>query len=123
MQHVRLFENFRMGGMAPLMYATCIASDNWSAVGMLSSADEKMIADYERSNPGELSIEKFPIQSDGEFIILSGSGEWKPCKDGDTYDSKNGYVFPILNNGQLFVGHTGAEADFMIMSLSDLMSY
>ena len=123
MKHVRLFENFGKGGMAPIMYATCIASDDWTAVGMLSSADEKMIADHERSYPGELSIEKFPIESDGEFIILTGSGQLKHCKDGDTYDSENGYVFPILNNGQLFVGHTGTEAEFMIMSLSDLMSY
>jgi len=129
MKHVKLFEAFDDSETNDLSYGGnaqvyCInSSGEASAVGMLDPDEEKMLAIYISSNPGNLMVEKFPAGQDGDFILLTGEGEWKFVQSGDTYDpGEGGIVFPILGFGQMFVALGGSQTTFEVMPFKQVLS-
>jgi len=125
MKHIKLFESMndemQISAFAG-SHVTCISGDNGSAVGMLDPEEEKMLASYLASNPGALIIQKFPLGDEGDFVVLTGNGEWVYIKVGDTYDpGEEAYVYPILGFGQMFAGFAGAQTTWTVGSLSELL--
>lgn len=89
---------------------------------MLDQQEEKMLANYIASNPDYLTIQKFILGSDeGDFVVLTGDGEWKYIKVGDKYyPGEEAYVYPILGFGSIFAGFVGAEITWIVDKFSDI---
>lgn len=131
MKHIKLYESMEYGMQSSTFsgktssgsYVFCIGGDNGSAVGMLDPQEEKMLADYLRSNPGSLTIQKFPlVGQEGDFVVLTSDGEWKYIKVGDRYYSSDPvFVYPILGFGQMFVGFAGAQITWKVDDLSNIL--
>jgi len=110
------------GNPSNVAYVTVISGDNGSAVGMLDPEEEKMLDAYEKSNPGSLTIQKFPLGDNSDFMVLTETGEWKYIKVGEIYNpGEECYVYPILGFGQMFAGFAGAQTNWMVGKLSDLL--
>ena len=131
MKHIKLFESMNdemqdatfFGNPSNMAYVYCISGDNGSAVGMLEPKEVEMLASYAESNPNTLRmIEKFPAGGDGDFVLLTGDGEWKYIKSGRTYNAGEGAtVWPIFGFGRMIAGFAGAQTDWMVGSLSDFI--
>ena len=114
-KHISLFESFgseryeeskfRSKGSN---YVTCITSEGgWSAVGMLSSSQEKYV---NQLDPRTIDVVEFQSDSDGDIVVQDGeTGEFRLIRNGERYITNYGHPFPILFN-QMFVvrsaGHT-----------------
>lgn len=131
MKHIKVFESMEdemeistsSRKTSSGSYVFCISGDNGSAVGMLEPHEQKMLADYLKSNPGSLDIQKFPLSDQvGDFVVLTGNGEWKYIKvGGQYYPGEEAYVYPILGFGQMFVGFAGAEITWNVGKFSDIL--
>lgn len=130
MKHIKLFESMNDGMQDPTFfenpgnaaYVYCIAGDNGSAVGLLDPREEKMLAEYVKGSPDTLSIERFPAGVDGDFVLLTGDGEWKYIKPGRTYNPGEGAtVWPIFGFGQMIAGIAGAQTDWTVGGFSDII--
>ena len=132
MSHIKLFEQFmgdtpESAGMAAKPsdggeYVTCIGSDGgWNAAGILLPDDEKYVQDLQMKYPDEVTVEYFPVDSTGSFLFLSGlGGGFQICHDGDMYDSKDGYVYPILSNKLYVMSANGHTVDVDIIEAKDI---
>ena len=130
MKHIKLFESMNdemqdatfFGNPSRIAYVYCISGDNGSAVGILDPEEEKMLASYVENNPDTLTIEKFPAGEDGDFMLLTVDGRWKYIKSGQTYNAGGGgTVWPIFGFGQMFVGLAGAQPNWMVGELADII--
>ena len=131
MKHIKLFESMNdemqdatfFGNPSNMVYVYCISGDNGSAVGMLGPKEVEMLASYAESNPNTLTIEKFPDGEDGDFVLLTGDGEWKYIKSGRAYNAggEGATVWPIFGFGQMLAGIAGAQTNWMVGSLSDII--
>ena len=130
MKHIKLFESMNdemqdatfFGNPSSIVYVYCISGDNGSAVGMLDPEEEKMLASYVENNPDTLLIEKFPDGGDGDFMLLTVDGEWKYIKSGQTYNAGEGAtVWPIFGFGQMLVGLAGAQPNWMVGELANII--
>jgi hypothetical protein len=120
MAHIKLFEQFmgdtpESAGMATKPsdggeYVTCIGSDGgWNAAGILTPDQEKYVKALQMKYPDEVTVEYLPADKPGAFLFLSGlGGGFQICNDGDMYDSKDGFVFPILSY-KLYVIYAGGH--------------
>ena len=132
MKHIKLFESMNdemqdatfFGNPSNIAYVYCISGDNGSAVGMLEPKEVEMLASYVENNPNTLSIQKFPDQGgDGDFVLLTGDGEWKYIKAGRTYNAggEGSTVWPIFGFGQMLVGLAGSQANWMVGELANII--
>ena len=130
MKHIKLFESMNdemqdatfFGNPSNMAYVYCISGGNGSAVGMLDPKEVKMLASYVESNPNTLTIEKFPVGGDGDFMLLTRDGEWKYIKAGRTYKAgEEATVWPIFGFGQMIAGFAGGQTNWTVGRLSDII--
>ena len=133
MAHIKLFEQFmedapEFGGMATKPsdggeYVTCIYSDGgWNATGILTPDQEKYVQDLQMKDSG-VTVEYLPADKPGAFLFLSGEGGgYQICNDGDMYDSKDGFVSPILSYKLYVMSANGHTVDFDIIDPKDIFN-
>lgn len=131
MKHIKLFESMNdemqdatfFGNPSETVHVYCISGDNGSAVGILEPKEVEMLARYVKKNPNRLMIKKFPDSGgDGDFMLLTSDGEWKYIKSGQTYNAGEGAtVWPIFGFGQMLAGLAGAQANWMVDELANIL--
>jgi hypothetical protein len=132
MKQIKLFEEFmdspKYSGMATNPsdggeYVTCIYSDGgWNAAGILTPDQEKYVQDLQRKDPG-VTVEYISVNGSGSFLFLSGlGGGFQICNDGDMYDSKDGFVCPILSYKLYVMSSGGHTVNFQIIDPKDIFN-
>jgi hypothetical protein len=133
MAHIKLFEQFmgdtpKSAGMSTKPsdggeYVTCIGSDGgWNAAGILTPDQEKYVQDLQMKDSG-VTVEYLPVDKPGAFLFLSGEGGgYQICNDGDMYDSKDGFVSPILSYKLYVMSASGHTVDFDIIDPKDIFN-
>lgn len=131
MKNIKLFEQFtedarEFGGMTTKPsdggeYVTCIYSDGgWNAAGILTPDQEKYVQDLQMKDSG-VTVEYLSVDEPGSFLFLSGlGGGYQICNDGDMYDSKDGFVSPIISYKLYVMSSEGHTVGFDIIDPKDI---